>query len=75
MKHKTLIVTKIVSGLFQQEMIDQKKRNHLLQSWNKGVASYDLETLKKVFLELRACTDNPHWLKDINQCLEELEII
>jgi hypothetical protein len=65
LKHGTLIVVRILSGLRQLGVFDNTKMNLLREKWQNG-------DYKEVVEELLASTENAVWKKELVSLKEEL---
>lgn len=65
MKHGTLIVVRILSGLRQLGVFDNTKMNLLREKWQNG-------DYKEVVEELLASTENAVWKQELLSLREEL---
>lgn len=65
MKHGTLIIVRILSGLRQLGVFDNTKMNLLREKWQNG-------DYKEVVEELLASTENAVWKQELVSLKEEL---
>lgn len=72
MKYATIIFTKVLSGLCQQEVFSKKKRDNLVSAWKEAVSSNDRKTLMALVVELEKQNKNPMWAKQLNEIKEKI---
>jgi hypothetical protein len=65
LKHGTLIIVRILSGLRQLGVFDNTKMNLLREKWQNG-------DYKEVVEELLASTENAVWKQELVSLKEEL---
>ena len=71
-KHGTLVFCRVLSGLYQQEVISTKKKDLLLKEWQTAIKHEDTAAVKKLLNEMKVTTENRKWRTEIAVLLEEL---
>lgn len=70
-KHGTLIVLKVIAGLYHLEVIDTEKRNAMITTWNMK----DPCGCKSIVSELKELTTSPVWKRELSSLEEEMEVL
>lgn len=71
MKYGTLIFTRTVNLLFSGKMIDQRRRNLLLETWEDSLKKKDKLMLTTLIEEVKTMASQ----RDINELNKVLELI
>lgn len=71
-KYGTVVFTRCISGLCQQDALPPGKKDALLKSWAQAIREGDRDAAISLATEVKTMTDNRYWLSQISEVLETI---